>query len=53
LIDVLHVLDLSSADTASVTHPNSEVNVIQTLCSTTKAVINRFETKVCVVYDTG
>ncbi|KAK7374934.1 hypothetical protein VNO80_08377 [Phaseolus coccineus] len=34
-----------SADTASVIHPNSEVNVIQTLCSTTKAVINRIETK--------
>ncbi|TKY64772.1 HEAT repeat-containing protein 5B [Spatholobus suberectus] len=35
-----------STDTISVTHPNSEVNVIQTLCSTTKAVINRIETKV-------
>ncbi|KAH1200450.1 Protein SWEETIE [Glycine max] len=34
-----------STDTISVTHPNSEVNVIQTLCSTTKAVINRIETK--------
>ncbi|XP_068489389.1 protein SWEETIE isoform X2 [Phaseolus vulgaris] len=34
-----------SADTDSVIHPNSEVNVIQTLCSTTKAVINRIETK--------
>ncbi|XP_020224658.1 protein SWEETIE isoform X2 [Cajanus cajan] len=34
-----------SADTISVTHPNSEVTVIHTLCSTTKAVINRIETK--------
>ncbi|XP_027929548.1 protein SWEETIE isoform X2 [Vigna unguiculata] len=32
-----------SADTTSVTHPNSGVNVIQTLCTTTKAVINRME----------
>ncbi|KAK2359319.1 HEAT repeat-containing protein [Trifolium repens] len=31
--------------TISVNHPNSEVNVIHTLCSTTKAVINRIETK--------
>ncbi|RDY13657.1 Protein SWEETIE, partial [Mucuna pruriens] len=34
-----------STDTISGTHLNSEVNVIQTLCSTTKAVINRIETK--------
>lgn len=40
---------LSSTDTISVTHPNSEVNVIQTLCSTTKAIINRIETKVCLL----
>ncbi|XP_022635843.1 protein SWEETIE isoform X2 [Vigna radiata var. radiata] len=33
------------ADRTSATHPNSEVNVIQTLYSTTKAVINRMETK--------
>ncbi|GAU16513.1 hypothetical protein TSUD_167430 [Trifolium subterraneum] len=31
--------------TISVNHPNSEVNVIHTICSTTKAVINRIETK--------
>ncbi|KAK7304321.1 hypothetical protein VNO77_45189 [Canavalia gladiata] len=34
-----------STETNSVSHPNSEVNVIYTLCSTTKAVINRVETK--------
>ncbi|KAI5432457.1 protein SWEETIE [Lathyrus oleraceus] len=32
-------------DTISIDHPNSEVNVIHTLCSTTVAVINRIETK--------
>lgn len=34
-----------STDTISVSHPNSEVNVIHTLCNTTKSVINRIETK--------
>ncbi|KAI5384387.1 hypothetical protein KIW84_071411 [Lathyrus oleraceus] len=33
-------------DTISIDHPNFEVNVIDTLCSTTVAVINRIETKV-------
>ncbi|CAJ1844953.1 unnamed protein product [Sphenostylis stenocarpa] len=40
----VHALVLSSADT-TVTHPNTEVNVIQTLCSATNAVINCIDTK--------
>ncbi|KAJ1388365.1 hypothetical protein SESBI_39192 [Sesbania bispinosa] len=34
-----------SSDKIAVSFPNSEVNVIHTLCSTAKAVINRIETK--------
>ncbi|KAI5384385.1 hypothetical protein KIW84_071409 [Lathyrus oleraceus] len=33
-------------DTISIDHPNFEVNVIDTLCSTIVAIINRIETKV-------
>ncbi|KAL2329485.1 hypothetical protein Fmac_017066 [Flemingia macrophylla] len=34
-----------STDTISVSHPNSEVTMMQALCSATKAVINRIEIK--------